>query len=606
MPDFIRPNYHVILIHYPLALLGLGLLIELFSLLFSRRSTLRAAGRWMILFGAVLAAPAVTSGMYAMWDVASHREGGTWADTLQKGYVSDAQWQLLRTHTIYNIIGVGLSLLGVVAWLASSDRLRRNLYLLYLLLLLGGYGFFVTSSWYAGEMVYAHGLSVEPSASSPLAQTAASDASALASAMPTSAPSLPLVADSSASAPSALPAASPATAPVSADSTASSALVSASATAPSAMTAASATSSSALTATSALAGNAGSAMTAAASSAGNDATAASSSAETSAANALSGAGAAVTGVAKSAAAGGSIHPSFADTSDGDDVTSQQKTVDTYVNPLQLHLIFAGLMVSISLVALGLTIRGMTRAPDLIVQETTAMPTTPIESPTGESLTPAGAPVEPLPGETAGQHAERSALAGTPAVADGGAVTTSIATPVYHRVPSARFWLLAAFIAILTAAGGLYTSDNLLSWDRFRENIVHQGDGARCVAHVIVAGSIIILGLIMAILAKAAPRSKMILSIFLFFTLLVIAAQFWLGTLLLFDGGQGSLVNFRMADATGSPTLGQAVKGAIKQGESGLTTDLHKAENALHLPGGQTAAPAMPTAPAIPAAPTTGQ
>lgn len=50
--QFISPNWHVILIHYPLGLLAVGILIEFFSFLGWRRSGFRTAGRWMILLGA--------------------------------------------------------------------------------------------------------------------------------------------------------------------------------------------------------------------------------------------------------------------------------------------------------------------------------------------------------------------------------------------------------------------------------------------------------------------------------------------------------------------------------------------------------------------------
>ena len=65
----VRPNLHVILIHYPLAMLVAGTLIELLSFVWPR-GTFRAAGRWMILLGALLAVPTTFSGIYAMRDVA--------------------------------------------------------------------------------------------------------------------------------------------------------------------------------------------------------------------------------------------------------------------------------------------------------------------------------------------------------------------------------------------------------------------------------------------------------------------------------------------------------------------------------------------------------
>ena len=48
---FIHPNFHVILIHYPLGLLTLGVLIETLCAVW-RHPSLRSAGRWMLLLGA--------------------------------------------------------------------------------------------------------------------------------------------------------------------------------------------------------------------------------------------------------------------------------------------------------------------------------------------------------------------------------------------------------------------------------------------------------------------------------------------------------------------------------------------------------------------------
>jgi uncharacterized membrane protein len=66
--NFISPNWHVALIHYPIALLSLGLLIELLSF-WQRVAGLRSTGRWMILFGALSGLPVLTAGIYAFRDV---------------------------------------------------------------------------------------------------------------------------------------------------------------------------------------------------------------------------------------------------------------------------------------------------------------------------------------------------------------------------------------------------------------------------------------------------------------------------------------------------------------------------------------------------------
>ena len=81
--EFVNPNLHVILIHLPLALLFIGTLIELFAVVFWRRGQFRVAGRWMILIGALSAAPTATSGLYAMADTnrtADTAMDDTWED----------------------------------------------------------------------------------------------------------------------------------------------------------------------------------------------------------------------------------------------------------------------------------------------------------------------------------------------------------------------------------------------------------------------------------------------------------------------------------------------------------------------------------------------
>ena len=67
--ELVNPNLHVVLVHFPLALLLAGLAIEVFSFMY-RRSSFRAAGRCMILLGALASVPTALSGAYAFADVA--------------------------------------------------------------------------------------------------------------------------------------------------------------------------------------------------------------------------------------------------------------------------------------------------------------------------------------------------------------------------------------------------------------------------------------------------------------------------------------------------------------------------------------------------------
>ena len=70
--EFVNPNLHVVWVHFPMALLIIGALIELFSFMWWR-SGFRAAGRWMILIGDGL--PGV--GSIGLADLASAH--GRWA-----------------------------------------------------------------------------------------------------------------------------------------------------------------------------------------------------------------------------------------------------------------------------------------------------------------------------------------------------------------------------------------------------------------------------------------------------------------------------------------------------------------------------------------------
>jgi uncharacterized membrane protein len=156
------PNYHVILTHYPLALLVFGLLIEIFSFLW-RRSTVKTAGRWMILLGTLAMVPAATSGIYALFDIAAHGQEETysWQDIKDGSGFSQHDWDLAKQHVLLNSAATGLALFAVVVWIGSTDNLRRGLYVPILLALLLAVGLMMDGAWHGGEMVYRKGFGVE-------------------------------------------------------------------------------------------------------------------------------------------------------------------------------------------------------------------------------------------------------------------------------------------------------------------------------------------------------------------------------------------------------------------------------------------------------------
>lgn len=160
----IHPNWHVLLIHYPLALLVIGVLIELFSFMW-RRHGFRAAGRWMILLGALSAVPAAFSGIYALNDVATMNNPAAespWHVKVASTPLSQHAWEMLTDHVWLQVIATAIFLSVVLVWIASCDDWRRKLHGPMLVLLVIGMGFVAWGAWEGGEAVYRHGVGVNP------------------------------------------------------------------------------------------------------------------------------------------------------------------------------------------------------------------------------------------------------------------------------------------------------------------------------------------------------------------------------------------------------------------------------------------------------------
>src|SRR5688572_6615705 len=182
--ELVNPNLHVVLIHLPLGVFAAGMLVELFSFLY-RRSSARAAGRWMVLLGALSMIPTAFSGVYAFADVAHRSTGGQFTESsgarpprldrpwrtilrtadLYAGKTGEAdaqgaQYRLLERHVWLQSSATGLVVLAVLVALASSDAWRRRLYLPVMGLLLLGLGLLLWGGWAGGEMVYRYGTGV--------------------------------------------------------------------------------------------------------------------------------------------------------------------------------------------------------------------------------------------------------------------------------------------------------------------------------------------------------------------------------------------------------------------------------------------------------------
>jgi uncharacterized membrane protein len=153
---YINPNYHVILIHYPIALLGVGLAIEILGYIFATGS-LASAARWMVLIGALAAAPAATSGIFAKYDILQQLAGGAqgpWRDVRAAARLTGLQWHFLNLHVLCSSIGAAVAVLAAMVWLGGAARWPRPIGTPLLGLFAGAMGLMVFGAYNAGEMVY--------------------------------------------------------------------------------------------------------------------------------------------------------------------------------------------------------------------------------------------------------------------------------------------------------------------------------------------------------------------------------------------------------------------------------------------------------------------
>lgn len=154
LAELVQPNWHIALIHFPFALLSIGLVMEVICGLLGAKGA-RDAGRWMILLGAALSLPVAISGLYALQDLA---KGGEFVHWHAASALSPELWTELRTHALIQGAATAVSLLVATLFLALSDNSRRFLYPPLLLLMLLAVTASLVGSHIAGQAVYNFGL----------------------------------------------------------------------------------------------------------------------------------------------------------------------------------------------------------------------------------------------------------------------------------------------------------------------------------------------------------------------------------------------------------------------------------------------------------------
>lgn len=151
MDELIRPNWHIALVHFPIALLIVGAAVELLSFLGWRRSTFRLFGRWAILLGAIIAVPVTFNGLYALGDVVPQGiDALAVNDPIAAETISDHLWM--------SAVASGASMLLVVMWIALSDTWRDRLSIVFKIILLLTVTLVILAAHHGGEIVFAHNI----------------------------------------------------------------------------------------------------------------------------------------------------------------------------------------------------------------------------------------------------------------------------------------------------------------------------------------------------------------------------------------------------------------------------------------------------------------
>ncbi len=212
-------------------------------------------------------------------------------------------------------------------------------------------------------------------------------------------------------------------------------------------------------------------------------------------------------------------PTEAPSPAGSESEAQPGRINYYIPNLELHLLLVGFTVALAMGALGVSFRRWSWRPPTAVE--TAIPET-----------------VPRP--------EPSAAVARPPIGTGVYVPTITAPPnVAPFIRPARFWLLAFLLGIATAVVGLWVADDwkleaLLTPLR---DAGRRTEMQRVFYHVIFGSNIVVLTLLLAIITRVSRRAKGITLLLALLLVLAVAAQVWMGILLLFDSDHGPLTGF---------------------------------------------------------------
>ena len=224
-----------------------------------------------------------------------------------------------------------------------------------------------------------------------------------------------------------------------------------------------------------------------------------------------------------------------------------RSVAYYLPPLQTHLLLGGSAVAVALAALGLAFRNTARPEQVPADDEERL----MSAEAGPGRRPA------TPNDLAMLRSFRPAAA-------------VYVTP--ERTPAARTWLVAAVLAVAASAAGWWflagqtdaagraRQENrplpAVLWDAAKTPATLAGGTTitappvgnpanlnRRSAHAVTGGAIVVLPVLLAALARWAPKRRLPLALVAALLLAAIGVQAWLGTLMLLDTPAGSTVRF---------------------------------------------------------------
>lgn len=238
------------------------------------------------------------------------------------------------------------------------------------------------------------------------------------------------------------------------------------------------------------------------------------------------------------------------------LTGGPSTGVEYWAPAQsTHVLMAGLGTAIALGALGMSLRVMHRAR---IAEDEAVTDRELEA-----LHARTAPAAAAVADDAGTiPVAPPAATVVPAGANDLIVARTLnadATLPLPRVPSGRFWALSALLFLITLGFGVWLLISIEDSDWLANNkptassiwqevsstatSTKQLSQNRRGAHVVLGAALVVLPLILALAVRFGPRQRIIVGALCLIMLLLIAAEVWLGILLMHDSSEGPLYRF---------------------------------------------------------------